>query len=163
MNFFDFISQNAGIILVFAILIFLFWNVFLEIRLKREKQRINIFFKGKRAEDLEEIISEILKRQRDEERAINKILEKIANLEKLTSFSIQKVGVVRFNPFQETGGNQSFSLVFLNQKDSGVSISSYHSKEGTRIYTKPIINGHSKFPLSKEEEQAIKKAISGKP
>lgn len=160
MNFLDFISQNVEIILIVVVVIFLFWNVFLEMRLKRERERTTGFFKGKKAEDLEEIISEILKKQRNTEDKIKEILERIIKLDKVALCSIQKVGIVRFNPFQETGGNQSFSLVLLNQKDDGVVVSSYHSKEGTRIYTKPIRNGDSKFPLSKEEERAIKKAIA---
>ena len=160
MNFLDFISQNIEIILIVVVIVFLFWNVFLEIRLKKERKRTTIFFKGKKAEDLEEIVSEILKKQRDTEDKIKEILERIIKLDNVALCSIQKVGIVRFNPFQETGGNQSFSLAFLNQKDDGVVVSSYHSKEGTRIYTKPIRNGDSKFPLAKEEERAIKKAIA---
>ena len=85
---------------------------------------------------------------------------KIKKLEDVALHSIQKVGIIRFNPFEGAGGNQSFSLAILDQKDDGLVISSYHSKESTRIYAKPIRQGESKYPLTKEEEKAIKKAIS---
>jgi len=148
------------IILIVIFFLFLFWNILLEIRLKKESKRTTSFFKGKKAEDLEEVISQILKNQRTSEKEIQTILEKIKKLEDVALHSIQKVGIIRFNPFEGAGGNQSFSLAILDQKDDGLVISSYHSKESTRIYAKPIRQGESKYPLTKEEEKAIKKAIS---
>ena len=74
----------------------------------------------------------------------------------MTSRSIQKVGVVRFNPFKETGGNQSFSIALLDSKDNGLVISSLFTRQGTRIYAKPVKNGKSTYQLSKEELEAIK-------
>jgi len=156
----EFISQNLDIILITITSLFLIWNIFLEARLRKENKRINIFFKGKKAEDLGEVIAQILRKQKDSEKDINKILEKIEKLESIAIRSIQKIGVIRFNPFEGVGGNQSFSLAILDQKDDGIVISSYHSKENTRIYAKPIKQGESQFPLTEEEEKAIKKAIS---
>jgi len=156
----DLITQNLDIILVFIFFLFLLWNILLEIRLNRERKRTTSFFRGKKAEDLEEVISQILKKQIASEKEIEGILEKIKKLEDVALHSIQKVGIIRFNPFEGVGGNQSFSLAILDQKDDGIVISSYHSKESTRIYAKPIKQGESHFPLTKEEEKAIKKAIA---
>jgi len=156
----DIISQNLDIILIVIFFLFLFWNILLEIRLKKESKRTTSFFKDRKAEDLEEVISQILRNQRTSEKEIQMILEKIKKLEDVALHSIQKVGIIRFNPFERGGGNQSFSLAILDQKDDGVVISSYHSKESTRLYAKPIRQGESKYPLTKEEEKAIKKAIS---
>ncbi|MGB4254049.1 MAG: DUF4446 family protein [Minisyncoccales bacterium] len=156
---FDFISQNIDIILIVIVAVFLIWNVLLEIRLKKERQRINSFFKGKKTEDLEGVISEILRRERKTEIDLQKIFKKLKTLDEIALKSIQKVGIVRFNPFEGIGGNQSFSIALLDQKDAGVVISSYHSKDTTRVYAKPIKNGESEYPLSKEEEEAIKRAI----
>jgi len=156
----DIINRYLDYILLGLFLIFLCWNVFLEIRLSREKKRTLVFFKGKKAEDLEGVMSQILKNQRGSEKEIKTILEKIKRLDEIALRSVQKVGVVRFNPFEGGGGNQSFSLAMLDEKDDGVIISSYHSKESTRIYAKPIKQGESKFPLTEEEERAIKGAIN---
>lgn len=72
---------------------------------------------------------------------------------------VQKVGMVRFNPFAETGGNQSFSLALLDVNNSGIVISSLHGRESTRIYAKPVQAGEkTDFALSDEEKQAINKA-----
>jgi len=92
------------------------------------------------------------------ERDLKKISSEIENIRKESVFSIQKVGVVRFNPFKEVGGNQSFSIALLNGKNDGVIITSLYSREENRVYGKPIKDGKSFHPLSKEEEKAIEEA-----
>lgn len=156
---FETITKNVDIILIGIVMFFLCWNVFLEMRLKKEKERTTNFFRGKNAEDLESIISELFKKQKLTDENTHKALNRIKNLDKVALSSIQKVGFIRFNPFTDLGSNQSFAISFLDQKDDGIVISSLHAKEGTRIYAKPIKNGESEYSLSKEEEKAIKKAI----
>lgn len=73
---------------------------------------------------------------------------------------LHKVGIVRFNPFKDVGGDQSFSIALLNGKNNGLVISSLFTREGARVYSKSIENGKSeKHPLSQEEEKAIKMAL----
>ena len=84
---------------------------------------------------------------------------RLKNVEEEIIHHVQKVGIIRFNPFAETGGNQSFSLALLDTDNSGIVISSLHSRESTRIYAKPVQDGEkTDFDLSDEERQAIKKA-----
>ncbi len=156
----DFIAKNIDTILILIIGIFIGWNIFIEIRLKKEKERTTQFFKGKKSENLEDVISELFKKQKLTEEKAHKALNRIKELDKAALHSIQKVGVIRFNPFSELGSNQSFVVALLDQKDDGVVISSIHAKEGTRIYAKPIKHGESQYPLSKEEEEAIRKALN---
>jgi hypothetical protein len=76
---------------------------------------------------------------------------------------VQKIGLVRFNPFKDTGGDQSFSLAALDSQDNGFVFSSLHSRSGHRIYAKAIREGRpKKHELSDEESQAIKLAMSPK-
>jgi len=70
----------------------------------------------------------------------------------------QKMGVVRYNPFGEIGGDQSFSLVIMDKNDKGVVVTSIHSREGTRTYAKPIKSKKSEYHLSEEESKAIELA-----
>jgi len=81
---------------------------------------------------------------------------------KSDSFSIiQKVNLVRFNPFEDIGGNQSFILVLLDKDNSGLILTSLHHRSFSRIYAKPIKNGQGdNITLSKEEKSAILKTIS---
>jgi len=156
----EFIDKYSNIILIGALLFFIIWLILVEIRLKKANIRISKFFKGKRAEDLEEIIFEILKREKRNEKSIEELREKIQNINSRLLGSIQNVGILRFNPYKEIGGNQSFSVALLDEKENGFVLTSYHQREGTRVYLKPIQNGKSEFTLTKEEEEAINKAIS---
>ncbi|TMG56281.1 MAG: DUF4446 family protein [Chloroflexi bacterium] len=89
--------------------------------------------------------------------ALNKLHRE---LEELTQRSIQKVGVVRFNPFADTGGDQSFAIALLDAEGNGVVLSSLHSRADTRIFAKQVLAGRSRHQLSDEEQDAIRKALA---
>lgn len=73
---------------------------------------------------------------------------------------IQKVELLRFNPYNDTGGDQSFTVCLLDSSGSGVVVTSLHARSGTRVFGKEIVAGKSKrYQLSKEEESVIKKAM----
>lgn len=71
---------------------------------------------------------------------------------------IQKVGIVRYNPFSDTGSDQSFSIALLDGDNNGIVITSLYSRDGNRVYAKPLENSASEYSLSSEEKEAIKKA-----
>ena len=75
--------------------------------------------------------------------------------------AVQHVGMVRFNPFDDTGSNQSFALALLDGDANGIILSSLHSRQQTRLYVKEIVAGRSEAPLSAEESEALKKAGLG--
>jgi len=89
--------------------------------------------------------------------ALNKLQHE---LEELTHRTIQKVGIVRYNPFADSGGDQSFAIALLDSLGNGVVISSLHSRAETRVFAKPVQAGRSRYPLSDEEQDAIKKALA---
>jgi hypothetical protein len=70
--------------------------------------------------------------------------------------------LVRYNPFQDTGGDQSFALALLDKRGDGVVVSSLHSRTMTRFYAKPIKGGVSPLSLSEEEVQAVQQAMGSK-
>ena len=114
------------------------------------------FFKKKKKE--RENLKDILAQLKNLEKDFEKVLKELADLREKQSFSIQKFGMVRFNPFQSIGGNQSFSVAFLDENDDGIVITSLYSNEGNRVYGKPIKNGQSEYLLSEEEKKAIEYA-----
>jgi len=116
----------------------------------------NFFKKKKTPENLKEVLS-ILEGL---ELKIGKISEELENLKNEAKFSIQKVGIVRFNPFSEIGGNQSFSIALLDGNNNGFIITSLYTREGNRVYAKPIKDGRSEYLLSKEEKEALTQAQS---
>lgn len=79
-------------------------------------------------------------------------------LSSVTALSLQKVSMVRFNPFGDVGGDQSFSLAMLDGHDSGLILTSIHGRGGTRVYAKPVDLGKSKYSLSAEEKKALSQA-----
>ena len=74
--------------------------------------------------------------------------------------AVQKTGLVRYNPFEDTGGNQSFAVALLDANGDGVVISSLHARQNTRIYAKAITGGRSESALSEEEAEALRNAMA---
>jgi hypothetical protein len=74
--------------------------------------------------------------------------------------SVQRVGLVRYSPFEDTGSNQSFALALLDSEANGVVVSSLHSRQTTRLYLKSIVAGRSETALSGEESEALRRAGS---
>lgn len=73
---------------------------------------------------------------------------------------VQKLAVLRYNPYNDTGGDQSFTAVFLDGRQNGLMVTSLHSRSGTRVYAKAIVKGESDLELSKEEKEALVKALA---
>lgn len=120
-------------------------------------------FSGKKASDLEGLIMGQIETIKHLDTEVQELFELTERIRKLALRSIHRVGLVRFNPFNDIGGDQSFAIALLDGKDSGLVISSIHTKEGTRVYSKPIIQGQAtKYPLTEEEKQAIQLANSSK-
>jgi len=103
-------------------------------------------------------MKEVLKELNSLDSKLEKTIKELTDLKNNQTFSVQKIGLIRFNPFKEVGGNQSFTLALLDKNNSGVVITSLYTREGNRVYGKSINNGISEHTLSKEEEKAIEKA-----
>ena len=92
-----------------------------------------------------------------------KVLELSTRLEKLQlgmKKALVKVGVVRFNPFHETGGDQSFAIALLDEDRTGFVLMSHYMKDHNRVYAKPVVKGVSEYMLSEEEKEAMRKAMN---
>ncbi len=102
---------------------------------------------------------------------LGKVVEVGAQLERLSELheyletrsrgSLQHVGLVRFNPFEDTGSDQSFAIALLDDRRDGIVISSLHGRGQTRVFAKPVEGGASTHTLSDEEAQAIQIAVEG--
>ncbi|MGI8928766.1 MAG: DUF4446 family protein [Candidatus Limnocylindrales bacterium] len=86
---------------------------------------------------------------------------RLAAVESQGQRAIQRVGVVRFNPFADTGSNQSFVLAMLDARGDGFVLSSMHSRQQTRVFLKWVASGKAETALSEEETEAIRRATSG--
>jgi uncharacterized protein DUF4446 len=110
-------------------------------------------------------LADVLDRQVGRVEAVGTRLEELnrlaAQLEQRSLTSIQHIGLVRFNPFEDTGSDQSFAIALLDDRRDGIVLSSLHGRANTRLFAKPVEGGESKHALSDEEAQAIRIAISG--
>jgi len=105
------------------------------------------FKKNKEPKNLEEVLKQF-----------EELKKEVRKFSQESKFSVQKVGIVRYNPFSGVGSDQSFSIALLDSNNNGVVISSLFGRDGNRVYGKPIKNGKSEYSLSEEENKAIEKA-----
>lgn len=117
---------------------------------------------GKRARKGADALAEALERLAAAEENIGKFKERISELEGIGAAAIQKIGFKRFNPFERTGGDQSFAVAMLDRGNSGVVISSLYTRDGVRVYAKEVEAGTSKHPLSEEEREVLEQALRQK-
>ena len=111
--------------------------------------------KGKK-ESVLELLEEVIRAEENNKRALDQLKLSYDKLEKSALSHIQKVGLIRFNPFKDTGGDQSFILALVDAENTGVVISSLHTRTGTRWYAKGIVRGKGvEHELSREEEKAL--------
>ena len=113
------------------------------------------FKKNKEPKSLKEVLNQL----GDLEKKIDGISEELENLKKESKFSVQKTGIVRYNPFSGIGSNQSFSVALLDGNNDGIVITSLYAREGNRVYGKPVKKGTSEYSLSNEEKRAIEAAL----
>jgi hypothetical protein len=145
------------ILVVFALDMFLLaLTIFLALKIRKMNKKSDIFFSGKNGTDLEGVMIKQSETLKEFDKDIQELFEISNKIHTLAAKSLHKTGLVRFNPFKEIGGDQSFAIALLDGKNSGLVISSLHTREGTRVYSKPVVNGESqKYPFTEEEKQAI--------
>lgn len=151
--------SQQGLFVVLAILIG--WLVFISFFLFRLASHYNRLLQGTSGEatTLREVLEKILKSLQVSEERINELVKRAEESEEESKTHIQKVGLLRFNPFEEVGGDQSFILVLLNDENDGIVLTSLLSRTGTRWYGKTVKGGKGvEHELSNEEKEAIKKA-----
>lgn len=129
---------------------------YLYFRLIKSIQRIN---RGNKKENVIDVLNEVLENEKKLDAALVQISRKVEGLLFDSQFYIQKIGLVRFNPFNDTGGDQSFILALIDDNNSGVVISGLHTRNGTRWYAKQVREGKgAEYELSADEIKAIKSA-----
>lgn len=135
-----------------------FWLLGLSVGLLLILKFFNQLIKKVDKGDLKKVLEKVLATEVENKKTIKMLGKEIDRLEDEGQFHVQKVGLIRFNPFQETGGDHSFSIALLDGKDTGVVLTGLHTRERTRVYAKAIKKGKSEHELSNEEKKAFTKA-----
>ena len=169
MDFTGFTSISGAEWLIFSIALSIDFFLCIALFLLWKKndalqKKLEVFFGGKEAKDLESVLLKQREDMKSFDKEIQELFEISNRIYKLGLQSIHKTEVVRFNPFKEVGSNQSFCVALLNGKNSGVVISSIHTREGTRVYAKPVAAGiEAGHPFTEEEKDAITAASKQNP
>ncbi|MCA9381909.1 DUF4446 family protein [Candidatus Dojkabacteria bacterium] len=121
------------------------------------RQKLKMFFPNDEGEtkSLNDSFKKYLVKLNENTKQIEDFNKRLDGFEKASEDYLQVINFKRFNPFQETGGDQSFLLALMDDTKSGVLITSLHSREGTRIYAKELKKGKSATNLSKEEQDFL--------
>jgi hypothetical protein len=143
----------------YLLIVFGIWLALLSFYLIRIVGHWRKITKSTKGHNLDQILENILARQNIEAKRIHEVSGEIAKLETLQKGNFSKYALIRFNPFEDTGGDQSFAVAFLDGIGNGIVISSLHSRAGTRIYAKQVLAGKpTNHEFSKEEKEVVEKA-----
>ena len=147
-----FLLLGVVIFVLVVINAFLLWYFY------KTNKKIDVLLENGKIKSFKDIFLSQKEKNSELERGIKEAFLKIEELQKISEKTFQKTGIVRFNPFNEMGGNQSFVIALLDDKNNGFVISSLFVKEGNRVYAKAIREGKSDHLLSEEEKEAIARA-----
>ncbi len=139
---------------LFLLVLYLLWQ------LVKVKRWYKALAEGNEGESISVILDHHMKNMDEIKSKVKGIEDRVAAIERESPSLLKHVGIVRYNPFKETGGDHSFSLVIADDTGKGIVVSSLHSRERTRIYAKKLIGWQSNRPLTEEEEEAIENARS---
>lgn len=148
------IALAVAVVVLFILCIVLF------VKFSGQKKKYDYFMGANRrpSHNLEMKIQDYYETSKRIEEKYSKLLDMVTDMDKTDKTKIQKVGLIRYNPFDEMGGNLCFALALLDGHDNGVVLNGIHSRTGSFTYAKPIEMGVSTYMLSEEEIKAVEMA-----
>lgn len=146
----------ATIVLVIALLVYC---VILHIRLGSLKKKYDFFMQGDNGASLERKLSVEVSEIRDAAKGLETMLTEQAAIRNIQSNTIQKIGFIKYNAFENIGNDLSFALTLLDGNNNGICISSIYGRNESRIFSKPIVKGKSLVSLSQEELESLNEAL----
>ena len=146
----------ATIVLVIAVLVYC---VILHIRLGSLKKKYDFFMQGDNGASLERKLSVEVSEIRDAAKGLESLLSEQVAIRNIQSNTIQKIGFIKYNAFENIGNDLSFALTLLDGNNNGICISSIYGRNESRIFSKPIVKGKSLVSLSQEELESLNEAL----
>jgi len=157
----EFIEQNTAVFIIanaiMNIILILLFIIYSSITASL-KDKYKKLVKGTSGKNIEGILVEHIEKVQAIHDDMNQYYRKLEIMDNRLSFCVQKVGVIRYNAFQDTGSDLSFSIAMLNANNDGIIITGIHGRTETMSYAKPIKDGKSNYSLSVEELQALDRA-----
>lgn len=151
-------SSSAGSIAAVALVLSLVALAGLVFMLSRQQRLLGQYqhlMAGTSGGDLEAILNDHIAEVRHTAARLEVVDDLAQRLKESSYLNLQHMGIVRYNPFQSTGGDQSFAVAMADGRGNGVVLSSLHARDVTRVYAKPLVEWGSTYSLTEEEKQAI--------
>ena len=159
---YEFIRSDIFLLILLGLIIILFILYFSSLaNLKKLRNNYSNFIKKLgNGNNIDEILRDYVKRVETVEPKNEEIISFCKGLEDNIKICSQKMGLVRYNAFKDTGSDLSFTLALLDEHNDGVVLNGIYSREMSNIYAKPVKNGESSYTMSEEEKMAVQKAIN---
>lgn len=136
------------------------WLVALTVYIVRAVDRYKKLTTGTNKKNLGDILEVLINKEGDLSKKVRETIENMIKQQNLELAHLQKQALIRYNPFEDAGGDQSFVIALLDGHDNGFVLSSLHARGNTRVYAKAVIGGKSQtHQFSKEEKEAVEKAL----
>jgi hypothetical protein len=160
------ISQHSVLLLGIALLLLimgLLWVFLLSRRLNGLRRRWRELLDGTSGQDVEHLLRDHLRERLALQAEVAAARERIERLEELMGSAKRHLGIVRYDAFQDVGGEQSFALALFDDRGDGAVVTGLIGRNDSRVYCKRLINGRAERNLSEEEQRAVRDATSSGP
>ena len=158
MNNLQYVLLGMTITILLALIIFISINI----KLAKMNKKYSKMMKGMEGVNIEQLLLAHIEEVKQTVSKVDNLSKDCQRLESISKECIQKVGIIRFNAFDDMGSDLSFAIALLNYQNNGVIVSSIYSRNECQTYAKPITSGNSTYFLTNEEKQALAQAINKK-
>lgn len=160
-NFISLYSVELNLGLVVILLLLFILHIHSRYKIKKITEKYNGFIAVSSGINIEDVLMDNQRNITELSNDFKEMENQLSSLELKQSFSIQKIGFIRYNAFSDMGNELSYSIALLDSYNSGFVLSSLYGRDNSMNYSKPIKNGDSRIPLSAEEQIAIDRALRG--
>ncbi|MEX0870052.1 MAG: DUF4446 family protein [Candidatus Spechtbacterales bacterium] len=151
---------ESSIFILGLLTLLLIGQVVAFILLKKVFDKFKTTFKGAEEMPILKMLEHVSMGSENLEREVEKLTKEAKEQSEILKTTVQKVGIVRFNPFNDMGGEQSFCIVLLNEENDGILLTNLYGKDDNRAYAKKVEKGKTQQQLSEEEEKVLSQAMS---
>ena len=158
------VKTNIDVLMLFVFLIIILVLLSLVVIVRRQgrlRWMVSHLMAGMSEPDAEQALRQLLTKVGSVADRFGELDLRLEQLERQMQRVVQRVGMIRFDAFDDIAGEQSFSLALLDEVGSGVVLTTLFSRSETRTYAKPIVNGGSSRRMTDEEREAIRRAMEG--
>lgn len=159
-NFFNHHSFGFWLGFAIALVLVVIWLLVTNARQRRLRQRFESALAEVEGGGVPAMLNEYMATARKMVAQTGQVEERVNHLYGTLPLLVRHVGLVRFSPFHDTGGDQSFSVAILDGRGDGVVLSALHSRQDSKLYAKPIEGRSSEYALTEEEKRAIQETVS---